>query len=54
MDATDGFYFEKKYGIVYHKLHLNTNLMVKIALKLLTKFNLAVSSYKRINLQTWV
>ena len=45
-------YFEKKYGIIYHKLHLNTNSMVKIALKLLTKFNLAVSSYKRINLQT--
>ena len=39
MDATDGFYFEKKYGIVYHKLHLNTNSMVKIALKLLIQFS---------------
>ena len=50
MDATDGFYFEEDYGIVYFKLHLYTNSMVKIALKLLTKFNLVVPSYIRINL----
>ena len=52
MDATDSFYFEKKYGIVNYKLHLNANSMLKIALKLLTKFNLVVSSYIRINLLT--
>ena len=52
MDATNGFCFEKKYGDVFCKLHLITNSMVKIALKLLTKFNLVVSSYIRINLLT--
>ena len=46
------FILKKKYGIVYYKLHLNTNSMLKIALKLLTKFNLVVSSYIRINLLT--
>ena len=29
MDATDSFYFEKKYGIVYYKLHLNTKFDAK-------------------------
>ena len=48
-----GFIFEKKnYAIVYYKLHLNTNSMVEVALKLLTTFNLVVSLYIRINMLT--
>ena len=34
------FINKKKYSIVYYKFHLNTNPLVEIALKLLTKFNL--------------
>ena len=48
----DTFILEKNYAIVYYKLHLNTNSMVEVALKLLTTFNLVVSLYIRINMLT--